>query len=1190
MRKTACIVIIILLVLTLIPIIKSGTGTPYTVRTYVFLDGSPVNGATVKVTLTKPDPDVFGYAQKVGKGIYDAQLGNSPYSETDWFNGDPIRVDVRYGDYYAWGTASINVAEGFTHFNISLSEPSNNTSPDKPTNPSPNDGETNVSLNPTLSVDVTDPDNDTMDVSFYDASDNLIGTDTNVASGSTASVEWSNLAYNTTYSWYAVADDGIYTNKSDTWHFTTVEPPLYTLTMSVSPEGGGSVTLNPDKSSYEEGEEVILTALPNAGYVFDKWSGDLVGTNSVKTIHVYKNLSIIARFKPVQYNMNVSVEPNNTGSVSLEPSGGIYGAGTNVTITANANAGYAFSYWSGNISGNENPVSITMDSNKSITAHFVTNYPPNVEITSPIEGANLSGVAIVQGTASDENGNETVQKVEIKIDNGSWCNATGTITWNFSWDTTTVDDGEHTIYARAYDGMNYSGIEEINVTVNNNRPPSMPIISGVSYGLVDVSYPFYAVSTDPDNDTIRYGFDWNDNGTVDEWTGFYFSGHSAHANYSWNETGNHSIKVIAEDEHGVQSEWSEPFSFTLFQNDTAPPSSTCELGKPTANLSYGGDNYTATKICTPMWINASDGNGSGVEWLNYSVWWNATLPTNYQQLCAVNISDNDENDTDNRTGFISKELHFEEECFHEIKWDVVDYLGHQAVQKSIDIAVDGTAPTINKTIGEPKYIDGKGWTWVNCSTNITLHVTDDGCGGGVGVWKFGINVYWNETRVAQGQVQEFTLIDTIVVEDNDEHDIDPDRGSILYTFHFSQECFYELKFWAVDYVGNNCTSKEKYMVDCTPSTSRVDDIIPYEQEDVPFNIAVIDIEDHGCEESGPIGVCKVEVYYLYDADNESWGNDWELCAINDTLITHPDGTADNWTLSFTAPEGAGWYRFKSIAYDCLGNEEQPPFYYGTYDAECYLNISLVLTFGEPEYGGWISLHTPVNISIINKDIEDIIGIYYRIYNNESWSPLPGDGVGNGNNFYLYTGNFTLSGFGCSHGSGLIEFYGNGTNVQNASFKLDALPPSTYFDVDVPFLVCESLSAGVYGYDEGAGIAGVEFYYRYSCDNSTWGNWTLAYADSSSPYNFNFSPDVGFYELSIIGIDFLGNNEQRVVKDMVRVFSPDVNGDGRVNILDIVMIASHWQEHVDGDEHSLDLNGDSIINMPDLILAGQYWTG
>jgi hypothetical protein len=90
----------------------------------------------------------------------------------------------------------------------------------------PPDTATGISNSPTLQVDVSDPDGDPMDVTFYDASDDsVIGTDTGVASGGTASTTWAGLAYNTTYSWYAVADDSLAQTTSATWSFTTMVEP-----------------------------------------------------------------------------------------------------------------------------------------------------------------------------------------------------------------------------------------------------------------------------------------------------------------------------------------------------------------------------------------------------------------------------------------------------------------------------------------------------------------------------------------------------------------------------------------------------------------------------------------------------------------------------------------------------------------------------------------------------------------------------------------------------------------------------------------------------------------------------------------------------------------------------------------------------------------------------------------------------
>ena len=105
-----------------------------------------------------------------------------------------------------------------------------NNPPDAPANPTPSDSATGIGTSPSLIVDISDPDSDTMDVTFYNASDDsVIGADSGVTSGGTATTTWSGLSYSTVYSWYAIADDGTDTTQSSTWSFTTESAPLWTL-------------------------------------------------------------------------------------------------------------------------------------------------------------------------------------------------------------------------------------------------------------------------------------------------------------------------------------------------------------------------------------------------------------------------------------------------------------------------------------------------------------------------------------------------------------------------------------------------------------------------------------------------------------------------------------------------------------------------------------------------------------------------------------------------------------------------------------------------------------------------------------------------------------------------------------------------------------------------------------------------
>ncbi len=74
----------------------------------------------------------------------------------------------------------------------------------------------------TLTVTVSDADDQTLDVFFYDGeSKDLIDSQTGIASGGSASVVWDGLTAGTEKSWYVKVTDGIEEVVSDTWTFIT---------------------------------------------------------------------------------------------------------------------------------------------------------------------------------------------------------------------------------------------------------------------------------------------------------------------------------------------------------------------------------------------------------------------------------------------------------------------------------------------------------------------------------------------------------------------------------------------------------------------------------------------------------------------------------------------------------------------------------------------------------------------------------------------------------------------------------------------------------------------------------------------------------------------------------------------------------------------------------------------------------
>jgi glucose/arabinose dehydrogenase len=71
----------------------------------------------------------------------------------------------------------------------------------------------------------------------------------------------------------------------------------------------------------------------------------------------------------LQYSLTVNT--SGSGTVSKNPSQATYSSGSSVVLTATPAAGYRFNAWSGSATGSTNPLTVTMNGNKTITASFV---------------------------------------------------------------------------------------------------------------------------------------------------------------------------------------------------------------------------------------------------------------------------------------------------------------------------------------------------------------------------------------------------------------------------------------------------------------------------------------------------------------------------------------------------------------------------------------------------------------------------------------------------------------------------------------------------------------------------------------------------------------------------------------------------------------------------------------------------
>jgi len=204
-----------------------------------------------------------------------------------------------------------------------------------------------------------------------------------------------------------------------------------TFTLDTNTIGNGAISKNPNQQYYYANDEVILTANPDDGWSFAGWSGDISGTNNPETITMDENKDVTATFSLEAYTLTVTSDGSGSGTTEYSPQGP-YSYNDEVTVWANATLDSVFDGWSGDISGDSSPVTITMDSSKSITATFLSHF---ILTTSTVGDGTLSinppGGTYIDGTTVELSANPEADWIF-----DSW---SGDLTGDTNPDTITMD-------------------------------------------------------------------------------------------------------------------------------------------------------------------------------------------------------------------------------------------------------------------------------------------------------------------------------------------------------------------------------------------------------------------------------------------------------------------------------------------------------------------------------------------------------------------------------------------------------------------------------------------------------------------------------------------------------------------------------------------------------------------------------
>ncbi len=163
----------------------------------------------------------------------------------------------------------------------------------------------------------------------------------------------------------------------------------------------GSVLIDPapgGDSKYSSGTVVTMTALPNTGYDWKSWSGTANDSANPTKVIIVSDKHVTVTFNP-RHSLSINnqaVTSTNVsvtgGLVSVAPAPGtdnLFTKDTVITLMAAPSSGYRFDHWSGDASGALASVTVTMNSNKSVTATFIKTWT-FVTSTSPVAGGTVS--------------------------------------------------------------------------------------------------------------------------------------------------------------------------------------------------------------------------------------------------------------------------------------------------------------------------------------------------------------------------------------------------------------------------------------------------------------------------------------------------------------------------------------------------------------------------------------------------------------------------------------------------------------------------------------------------------------------------------------------------------------------------------------------------------------------------------
>ncbi len=156
---------------------------------------------------------------------------------------------------------------------------------------------------------------------------------------------------------------------------------VFGTSLATGTVGRGTIALGGGSTLYPFGQEVVLTALPEAGQSFSFWTGAVTCTNNPLRFTVTNaHPELTAAFAPLPAGSETLLATaDGLGRVEMFPQRNRHITGSVVRLTAFPEPDQTFVGWAGDASGISNPLTVSLNSSLRIVASFTRRPRLSVE-------------------------------------------------------------------------------------------------------------------------------------------------------------------------------------------------------------------------------------------------------------------------------------------------------------------------------------------------------------------------------------------------------------------------------------------------------------------------------------------------------------------------------------------------------------------------------------------------------------------------------------------------------------------------------------------------------------------------------------------------------------------------------------------------------------------------------------------